>query len=227
ARVRQRAEDPEGYREGKKRRNDAWRASHRDHVNAKARAKRQRDPAAKQVAAQKYYDTHAEERRAYSRRYHRDNRDQQLAQQSRWRQREQRRLEAGLPVRRLHRLTPAERDAHAAAAAEFFSTRVIEPMRRRLRAELDGPTPPELLAAWKRECERYRAAHYASEHPETSSRERRRAQAEARRLAEEARLDTIGRAINDRLRISPRRREPDPAYLPQTTSPSTGPGMSL
>lgn len=223
ARAKARAADPDGYRERRKRHNDAWRASHREEVNATQRERRRRDPAAKSASAQRYYEEHAEERRAYSRRYHEEHRDEVLTKQRQWRQREQRRREAGLPVRRLHRRTPADRAADAAAAAAFFSPANLE----RLRLELEGPTPPELLEAWQRDCDRIRAERYARRNPEVRPGERRRLAAEQRRLAEEARLDAIGRLVNDRLRRTPRRPEPDPAYLPQPAPISSGSGRGL
>jgi len=208
-RERQREADPEGYREGKKRRRATWRDRHRDEINARLREKNLRDPSAKKAGAQRYYERHAEERKAYRRQYYQDNRERQLAGQKRWRDRERRRIEVGLPVRRLHKVTPAERDQNAAAAQEFFSRPLTPQLQEQLKAEL--ATPQHLIDALHREWDRTRAADYQRRHPETSSDTVRR------RQAEEARLDGIARGINERLRLTPRR-DPHPtadqAYQP-------------
>jgi len=47
-----RAADPEGFREGKKRRNDVWRARNRDEVNRRQREKKRLDPSANARRAQ-------------------------------------------------------------------------------------------------------------------------------------------------------------------------------
>lgn len=197
-----RTADPEGFREGKKRRNDAWRARNREEVNRRQREKKRLDPSTNVRRAQAYYAEHAEERREYSRRYHEEHREQDRERSRQWRARERRRKEAGLPVRRLHRIGADERTANAAAASDFFARVVTLEYRARVEAELR--TPPELIAAWERDCERLRAEQYALKHPETSS------AVVNRRTAEEERMDAIARVINDRLRITPRRPQPCP-----------------
>lgn len=219
-RERQRAADPEGYREGKKRRKAAWRESHKDEINARLREKNLRDPSAKSARAQRYYQRHAEERRAYRRQYYWDNRERQLARQKLWRDRERRRVEVGLPSQRLHKVTPVERDQNVAAADAFFSRALTPQLDVQLAAELS--TPQHLIDAWQRECARIRAADYARLNPETSTDTVRR------REAEEARLDGIARSINDRLRLTQRRdpqAAPDNAYQP--TSPIENVGLGL
>lgn len=207
----QRAEDPDGYREGKKRRNAAWRERHKDEINAKLREKNLRDPSKKKARARRDYELHGDERRAARRQYYKKNRDRELAKQKQWRARERRRIEVGLPVRRLHKVAPAERDQNAADAAEFFARPVTPQLREQLKAEL--ATPQHLIDALRRDWARIRAADYARRNPETSSDTVRR------REAEEARLDVIAREINDRLRRSARR-APRPAPYPQYQPPS-------
>lgn len=218
--AQRRAADPEGYREGKKRRNAAWREGHKDEINAKLREKNLRDPEPKRVRARRDYEKHGDERRASRRRYYQENRDRELARQKQWRNRERRRVEAGLPVRRLHRVLPNERDENEAAAAAFFAREVTLELREQLKAEI--ATPQELIDAWRRECARIRAADYAHRNPEVTSDTVRR------RAAEEARLDDVARAVNNRLRLT-RRPEansaPDPAYLPQPSIDRSGLGL--
>ena len=214
----ERARDPEAYRAKRKQRNDTWRARHKDEINARLREKNLIDPSTKRRRAARYYEQHAEERRDYRRRYYQQNREWELAAQRRWRQREQRRITVGLPVRRLHRLTPAERLENSRAADAFFSRPLTSELRKQLDAELR--TPPELIEAWHRECDRFRAAQYALRHPETGVRVVNRKQ------AEEERMDAIAREINDRLRITPRTPRDPASYVPPAPAPSTG-GPSL
>jgi len=208
-----RARDPEAYRDNKKRHNEAWRSKHKDEINARLREKRLINSAPKAESARRYYEAHAEERRANRRQRYQDNREHELAKQRQWRQREQRRIAVGLPVRRLHRSSPAERLEHARAAEEFFARPMTPERRERLKAELR--TPPELIEAWHRDNARFRAAQYALRHPEAG------VQVVNRKEAEEERMDAIARQINDRLRVSPRRpRHPAP-YLPPGPQRST------
>ena len=220
SRERQREADPDGYHEGKKRRRATWRERHKDEINSRLREKNLRDPSAKKAGAQRYYERHAEERKAYRRQYYQDNREQQLARQKRWRDRERRRIEVGLPVRRLHRVTPAERDQNATAAEAFFSRPLTSELQDQLKVEL--ATPQHLIDALHREWDRIRAADYQRRHPETSSDTVRR------REAEEARLDGIARSINQRLRLTPSR-EPHPtadqAYQPPAPVADAGLGL--
>lgn len=215
-----RAENPDAYREGKKRRNAAWRERHKDEINGKLREKNLRDPSKKKARAQRDYELHGDDRRAARRQYYQRNRDRELAKQKQWRDRERRRLEVGLPVRRLHKVAPAERDQNAADAAAFFAREVTPQLRKQLKAEL--ATPQRLIDALHRDWARIRAADYARRNPETSSDTIRR------REAEEARLDAIARDVNDRLRRTPRRepqRAADLAYQPPSASDSGGLGI--
>lgn len=212
------AADPDGYREHRRRQKQAWRDRNRDQINARLREKNRIDPTKKQTAAQRYYQRHAEERRVYSRRYHQEHRDELLIKQRRWRQREQRRITVGLPVQRLHRLTPADRRENARAADAFFSRPLTPQLREQLEAELR--TPPELIDAFHRETARIRATQYALRNPETGT------HVVNRNHAEEERMDAIARQINERLRVAPRTpRNPAP-QLPPIPAPSTE-GLSL
>ena len=215
-----RTEDPDGYREGKKRRNAAWREGHKDEINAKLREKNLRDPSKKRARAQRDYELHGDERRAARRQSYQKNRDRELAKQKQWRDRERRRIEVGLPVRRLHKVAPAERDQNAADATAFFARPVTPKLREQLKAEL--ATPQHLIDALRRDWARIRSADYARRNPETSSDTLRR------REAEDVRLDAIARDINDRLRRTPRRepqRGADPAYQPPSATDSGGLGI--
>lgn len=212
-----RARDPEGYRASRKRANDSWRANHKDEINARLRERNRIDPDSKRANSRRHYEKHAEERRAYRRRYYQQNRERELAKQRQWRQREKRRVEVGLPVRRLQRLTPNERRDNARAADEFFARPVTPELRARLEAELR--TPPELIAAWKRETARIRATQWALRHPEASTRVVNRNQ------AEEDRMDTIARAINERLRTTPRTGTDTDYSITLRSLPQGGPSL--
>jgi hypothetical protein len=143
-----------------------------------------------------------------------------LAGQKRWRDRERRRLEVGLPVRRLHKVSPAERDQNAAAAEVFFSRPLTPELHERLKGELS--TPQHLIEGLRREWARMRAVDYQRRHPETKSDTVRR------RESEEARLDGIARSINERLRLT-ERHEPQTAaeYAYQPPSPGESAGIGL
>lgn len=216
--AQRRAADPDGYREQRRTQKQAWRDRNRDQINASLREKNRIDPAKKQIAAQRYYQRHADERRAYSRRYHQEHREELLVKQRRWREREQRRIAVGLPVQRLHRLTPTERRDNARAADAFFSRPLTPQLLEQIDAELR--TPPELIDAFHRETARIRATQYALRNPETG------AHVANRNQAEEERMDAIARQINERLRVAPRSpRNPAP-QLPPIPAPSTE-GLSL
>jgi hypothetical protein len=217
---KKRAQDPDGYREGKKRRNAAWRERNKEEINSKLREKNLRDPSKKKAQAQRDYELHGDKRRASRRRYYQKNRDRELTKQKQWRDRERRRLDVGLPVRRLHAIAPAERDQNAADAAAFFARPVTSQLTEQLEAEL--ATPQHLIDALRREWARIRAADYARRNPESTS------DSVHRREAEEVRLDAIARGINDRLRRTPRRDPqlaPDLVYHPPSATDSGGLGL--
>ncbi|WP_127817857.1 hypothetical protein [Microbacterium sp. CPCC 204701] len=207
-RAAQRERDPDAYREGKRARTKRWRDKHRDEVNARLREKYRADAEERRQRRREAYARNPEEQRSRRRAYYAANKEKQLAAQQRWRDREKRRVEAGLPVRRLHRVDDDERFANSAAADAFFGREWTD---AELKAALGSiETPPELLAAWKRDCLRARAAHHLS----VQKYELGRLEKELARVRpgpkpkppmtpeeiEEARLDAIGRQINERLR---------------------------
>jgi hypothetical protein len=209
-RAAQRAADPDAYREAKRERNQRWRDRHRERENAKRREKYRADPERKRANAARYYENNAEKVKARRRDYYARNRDAQLKKQRAWRAREKRRLDVGLPPYRIHRTPRVERDANAAAAAMFFS--------RALTSEevdavlLEMKTPPELVAAFARDSARARAEYRHATAPKRPA-----PVSSAVRDREIARLDAIGRAINDQLRHGPR----TPTHASDDTPPST------
>ncbi len=218
----QRDADPEGYRASKRERNKRWRDAHRDEENAKLRAKHRANPEEKRAAAERYYAEHGDEVRQRRREYYWANREKQLEKQRQWRAREKARKDAGLPPRRMHRTSPRERTAAAADAEEFFA-------RQRSSPEVDAmweqlkPSPEE-IARWERDCRRARAgsasaAREGGQRPLVATRQRGQGRSsgvssDSARLAEEARLDAIARAINDQLRHSPRRHNSNAPSMP-------------
>lgn len=211
--ARRREADPEKYREDKRRYNKAWREHRREEINARLRERNRLDPSQKAAAARRFYDRHADEIRATRRRRYEENREKELARQRLWREREKRRIGLGLPARRVHRLPLEERRQNVAAADAFFARPVTPELLAKVKADLR--TPPELIEALKRDLARFRAEQYALRNPEVSS------TVVNRRTAEEERMDAIGRVINDRLRLTPRRPDP-PTYSPPLPEPSRG-----
>lgn len=199
-RAAQRSADPEKYREAVRARNKRWRDNHRERENAKLRAKYRDDPDLKVKRAANYYKTHTDEVRARRRAYYAANRERERATQDRYRARQKFYREAGLPPRGVHRTPREERVANTAAADEFFSRARTEEQRRALRRELR--TPPELLAAWMQDCKRARAAHHLAEEKEMRARlgQELVQKPPTPQEIEEARLDAIGKEVNDRLR---------------------------
>lgn len=115
-----------------------------------------------------------------------------------------------------------QRRHNLAEADAFFARPRSEAELSRVRSE--GETPRELLAAWERDSRRARAAHHlatqgeelARLHAELARLEKRHVSAaRAERQVEEARLDAIGRQVNDRLRLRERRS----AQTGDTTAP--------
>jgi hypothetical protein len=223
-RAAKRAEDPDAYRAAKNERNKRWNARHREAVAAKAREKHRDNPEVKREQAARYYAAHAEEVKARRRAYYASHREAQLAKQREWRRREKRRLEAGLPPRRIHRVSRADRERHAAAADDFFARSYTTDEIKVIRG--DTPTPQRLLAEWKRQSAQHRAAfrHAAAPRPTPDLATEARVAAAAARAQEDARLDAIARAINDQLRGRPRPVASPPGAIdaplaiPQTTT---------
>jgi hypothetical protein len=214
--ARRREADPEKYHEDKRRYNQAWRDRRREEINARLRERNRLDPSQKAAAARRFYERHADEIRATRRRRYEENREKELARQRLWRQREKRRIDLGLPARRVHRLPLEERQQNITAADAFFNRPVTPELLAKVKADLR--TPPELIEALKRDLARFRAEQYALHNPEVSS------TVVNRRAVEEERMDAIGRVINDRLRLAPRRPEPV-AYSPPQPEPSRGLGL--
>ncbi|MEJ1154612.1 hypothetical protein [Microbacterium marmarense] len=232
-RAAQKQADPEGYRKAKAERTKRWRDKHLDRENAKLREKHRQNPAAKQAAAARYYEKNGEAVKARRREYYAANREKQLAAQQRWRAREKRRKELGLPPRRIHNVSPAERRMNEEHAGAFFAREWSAAEVKQV--QLHEPTPPELIAKLDRDNARARADWAKANRPmkepsrEAVDRERRAAIQEEAVRAEEARLDAIARQVNERLRTQPRERRPisPDAFAPHAgpRSPETGLGL--
>ena len=155
--------------------------------------------------AANYYKTHTDEVRARRRAYYAANRERERATQERYRARQKFYREAGLPPRGVTRTPREERLANAAAANEFFARDRTWEQRQELRRELR--TPPEELAAWMRDCKRARAVHQLAEEKKMQARLGVELGGSAIQPTpeeiEEARLDAIGKEINDRHRPKP------------------------
>jgi hypothetical protein len=211
--ARRQEADPEKYRQDKRRYNKAWRERRREEINARLRERNRLDPTQKAASARRFYERHADEIRATRRSRYEENREKELARQRLWRQREKRRIDLGLPARRVHRLPLEERRQNIAAADAYFNRPVTPELLAKVKADLR--TPPELVEALKRDLARFRAEQYALRNPEVST------TVVNRRAAEEERMDAIARVVNDRLRLTPRRPAP-PAYSPPQPAPSRG-----
>lgn len=238
-RQRRRAEDPEGYRAQKRERNRRWLDSHRDEQNARLREKYRNDREPRRRAAERYYANHAEEVKARRRAYYWAHREESLAKQAVWRERERRRRAAGLPPRRLHRVAAAERTALRAEADLFFNRPRTTEEVRALRRERIYPNPEhaEDLQRWDRDSARQRAAHALATDPSVQRKiqrdaerrtiERFRIERIEHAQAEVERMEAIARQINDRLRTQPRQRPPAidtaaPPYGPASTQRGLG-----
>lgn len=232
-RAKARERDPEKFAQQRRDRARRWHMNHRDEINARLREKYAENPEPHRARRAAEYAQDPEKARAKRRAYYAANREKQLAKQEEWRNREKRRRELGLPVARLHRLPSEQRVAEQAEADAFFT---------RIWSDYDVneviktlATPPDLIAAFQRDCQRARSAHHLAEQKEELERlqheltkrlnyQRPRPQREL----EEERMDTIARDINARLRTQPpnrRRSDHDPAAphaLPGTTNNPMG-----
>lgn len=201
-RAAQKAADPEKYRETMRERNQRWRDGHREQENAKLRAKYRDDPDVKAKRAAKYPQSHTDEVRARRRASYAANRERERATQARYRAREKFRRDAGLPPRHIQRTQRDVRLANTAAAEEFFTRPRTGEDIARLHTELR--TPPELLAAWMRDCKQARAAHHLAEEKEMRARVGAELHSGPKpptpEEIEDARLDAIGKQINEQLR---------------------------
>lgn len=236
-RALRRERDPERYRRLKRESFSRWRATHHEEHKATQRARYRQDPETYRQRSRRYYAEHADEVRAARRERYAANREQELEKQRARRAADKRRRDAGLPAVRLHRATAPERAANDAAADAFFSQRWPAWVKDRLRA--GPPTPPQLLAAFARDCKRARAAFYLAEQRDVLrrlDREVNRARPgpkprptltpQQERVAEQ---EAIGKAINDRLRHHdpPRRaHHNDPAAPVTVPTPIRPTGMN-
>lgn len=236
-REKKRAEDPDAFREAKRQASKRWRDTHREEFRASKRAKYREDPEKHRELQRAFYAANAEKIRARRREYYAQNKEKQNARQRVWREREKRRRKAGLPPRRVRRVPRDERVANRAAADEFFARTWTKQELAQARKSI--ATPPELFAAWKRDCLRARAAfHLAAQKEELErlqkelGRKKPGPKPKPRPTPEqlaEARLDAIGRAVNDRLRHRERPRRThhlDPAAPHPMLQPNNPMGMN-
>lgn len=236
-RAAQRARDPERYKELRRGRAQRWRDGHKERENAKNRAKYRANPHRELERRAKYYAENAEVIKARRRARYAENREKELARQTAWRDREKRRRELGLPVRRLHASTADDIAANDAAANAFFAQKWG---KRAINRMAKGPsTPPELLAAFKRQSTRIRAASILADKREILERLEKELgrkppgpKPKPRRSAkeiEEERLDAIGKQVNDQLRHREPPRRPhhlDPAAPHPMLQPNHTMGMN-
>lgn len=233
-----RAADPERVKAQQRARTNRYYQRHKEQRRAKRREDYHLHPEREKTSRDKYYAEHADQVRA--RRHDRaaaKNARQRAANRER-RDLERRVSELGLPPPRPHKTTARERFFNERDADAFFarewSPDDVDRMRRTSFA-----TPPELLAAWVRDCKRARATHRLSEKRDELARlnqeldrgaqrdQARPAEAARRARAEEERLDAVGRQINDRLRQTPRRHQrPDPAAPHPMLQPQQPRGMN-
>ena len=140
-RARKLAEDPEGFRAARAEYQRRRRAAHREEDNAKLRARRQANPEAARAKQRAYYAKHAEELKARKRAHYQAHRDEVLARNRAWKDREKLRRQTGLPPRRIHTTTTAERDANTAAADEFFARQYSRQEIATMRRGVIPPSP--------------------------------------------------------------------------------------
>ena len=237
--ARRMAEDPVGFRGHRNALQREWYARHKEQITAKARDAYRTDQAAFSERARRHYERHADEIKKRRREAYQKDPEKILAYNREWKARERRRKAIGLPPRRIHRVTPTERDRNSAAADEFFSRARTPEQRQGLRAE--WVPIREVRERQKRDAARARAADFARNAELAARRQQERSRqlagvradilrvlAEAGTSSEESRMDDIARAINARLRSRPQRRvhHNDPAAPHvQGSSPSTG-GLS-
>lgn len=203
SRARRKAEDPEAFRAMATARMKRWRDKNREAYNQSVRDRRRENPGSRAESSRRYYEKNREQILERARQRYAANHETARAKANAYEARERRRREVGLPPNRLHAVRPTERDANQRAADEFFSRTFDRSAISNMRLGSKEPTPPGLIAAWKRDCLRARAAHHqATTEPATppSLRDELRIARLAAIAAEDARLDAIGRAVNARLR---------------------------
>lgn len=231
-RERQRAENPEEFRAKRRAANQHWRDAHRDELRQHRRDKDRDAPSVKRENAARYYAAHGDEVKRRKREKYCADHEKSLETQRQYRARERWRRVNGLPPQRLHRATGTERKTNLAAADVFF-TRVrtaeeIEGLRR------ERGTPQHLIDEFERSSARHRAAaHYAESLTRGGGRleqQLRPTRAERNAMAradEDARMDAVAAAINDRLRTQPKApARTAPVTEPAPPVPSTRHGLS-
>lgn len=229
SRARRKAEDPERFRAMANARMKRWRDKNRDAYNKGVRDRRRAEPGSRAESSRRYYEKNREQILERARQRYAANHETARAKANAYQARERRRRDAGLPPRRLHSIRPAERDMNQRDADDFFARAYTGEELKVMRTAL--ATPPELYAAWQRECSRARAAHRRATDPDVivhRSEARQRAEAarelvRQNRSAEDARLDAIAHDINDRLRLSPRRRSAVDSAPHQSPAGPAGP----
>lgn len=231
-RERQRAENPEEFRARLRAANQRWRDSHREQIRQHQRDKDRDAPATKRENAARYYAAHADEVKQRKREKYWADHEKSLADQRQYRAREKWRRANGLPPQRLHRVTGTERKTNLAAADAFFTRARTGDEITRLRGELG--TPRYLIEQFERANARDRAAaHYAESLTRVGGRldqQVRPTRAERNAMAradDEARMDAVAAAINDRLRTQPKAPARSmPVAGPQPPTASAQPGRS-
>ncbi|RLK52486.1 hypothetical protein [Microbacterium telephonicum] len=246
----QKRDNPGEYRARRRAANQKWRDTHREQVRQHQRDKDRDDPIAKSRGAARYRAAHADEMKARRLEKYWVDPDAARERARVYRASERRRRKIGLPPRRLHRITGAERIANLAAAEAFFArTRTPE----EIAALIYGPpTPQHLIDELVHANELLRAEFAYRTGIRTSAdrlgRGRRReleqeliatgrvqppeercapTPDEVARAAEAARMDAIAAAINDRLRTQPKHPAPQldpPPAVPTPTDHRRGRG---
>lgn len=225
-RDRQRAENPEIYRGRLRAANQRWRDNHREQIRQHQRDKNRDAPEVKRQNAARYYSDHGDEIKRRKRDRYWANHEKSLEEQRQYRARETWRRDNGLPAQRAHRATGTERKSNLAAAVAFFARARSADEIERLREERG--TPQHLIDEFLRASARHRAAaHYTETQGGGNARleeQLRPTGAERAAMAradEDARMDAIAAAINDRLRTQPK--TPTPPTRLDGTTPSQFP----
>ena len=174
--------DPERYRAQQL----AYYYRNRERILQNARERRLADPEKRREQQRRWQQANPEKVAENQRRYRSSpaTAEKARAYNREWKRRERRRQQAGLPPRRLHTISEAERAANLAAATEFFARRRPVAERRRLMAHFEK-TPRPLLEQWMRESalarHRQMVPDYLVEHGE--------------RLRDEVTLDSRARQV--------------------------------
>lgn len=211
------AEDPVGFREHRNMLQREWYSRNKEAIKAKARDAYRSNPVSLSARERRNYERHGDEVKRRRREAYQRNPEKVLAYNREWKARERRRRAAGLPPRRIHRVSPTDRD-HNSAAADAFFARTLSPEQRQV-LRLERITPRDLRERELRDAARARAIDYAAITARYQEDRRKKLAGVIRDLAgagptsEEARMDDIARTINAQLRYRPQRRahRDDPA----------------